>query len=275
MKMSVSSSKISRVVYFTLGLFLTLPLAVQADDLESNTVASVNGQNLSLSMYQFLLGSRQREDQENTEFALSEDELSAIRAQATEDLVLTEVLAQEALRLKVDQLDTNQVEIDLSRKTLLAQLMVRQIMDKINITEEDIRSVYDAEKSTSLYRFNLWITPSKDQADKLLSHLKDKITFKHSYEKIETPWLDQTELEPSVVSVVDATKIDDFVSKVIEQDGLWKVAQLIDKNRFDKPLYEESRDIIKADLIQAQVDEEIRKLSMKANIQVNTLHINY
>lgn len=274
MKVSVSSSKISRSIFLSLSLFITLPFVVQAQDLDSNTVASVNGQNLSLSMFEFLLGSRQREDQENTEFALSEDELSAIRSQATEDLVLTEVLAQEALRLKVDQLDTNKVEIELARKTLLAQLMVRQIMANINITEEDIRAVYDAEKSTSLYRFNLWITPSKAEAEKLLTHLKEKNTFKHSYEKIETPWLDQTELDPSVVSIVDATKVGEFVSQVIEQDGLWKVAKLIDKNRFDKPPYEESREVIKADLIQARVDEEIRSLSMKADIQVNPLHIN-
>ena len=108
----------------------------------------------------------------------------------------------------------------------------------------------------------------------MLSHLKDNKTFKHSYEKIETPWLDQTELEPSVVSVVDATKMGEFVSKVIQQDGLWKVVQLIDKNSFDKPPFDEARQVIKADLIQVQVDEEIRKLSMKADIQVNTLHIN-
>jgi hypothetical protein len=274
MKVSVSSSKVPHVIYITLSLILSSPLAVQAKDLAPSTLAIVNGQNLSLSMYQFLLGSRQREDQENTEFALSEDELSATRTQATEDLVLTEVLAQEALRSKVDQLDTNQVEIDLASKTLLAQMMVRKIMAEINIAEEVIRSVYDAEKSTSLYRFNLWITPSKDEAEKLLSHLKGKKSFKHSYEKIETPWLDQTELKSSVVNIIDETKVDDFVSQVIEQDGLWKVAQLIDKNRFDKPKYEDSRDMIKADLIQTQVDEEIRKLSMKANIQVNPLHIH-
>lgn len=272
MKATVISSKISCSLFFT--LFIILPFVAQAKDLDPSTVASVNGKNLSVSMYQFLLGSRQREDQENTEFALSEDELSAIRSQATEDLVLTEVLAQEALRLKIDQLDMNKIEIDLARQTLLAQLMVRQIMDKINITEEDVRAVYDAEKSTSLYRFNLWITPSKDEAEKLLSHLKDKKPFKHAYEKIETPWLDQQELEPSVVGVVDATKIGEFVSKVIQQDGLWKVVQLIDKNRFDKPPFDEAREVIKADLIQSQVDEEIRKLSMTADIQVNTQHIN-
>ena len=274
MKVSVFSSKNAFSLFFILSLFVALSFAVQAKDLDPSIVASVNGKNLSISMYQFLLGSRQRQDQEHTEFALSEDELSAIKAQATEDLVLTEVLAQEALRLKVDQLDTNKIEIDLARQTLLAQLMVRQIMEKITITEDDIRAVYEAEKSTSLYRFNLWITPSNEEAEKLLSHLKDNKTFKHSYEKIETPWLDQTELEPSVVSVVDATKMGEFVSKVIQQDGLWKVVQLIDKNSFDKPPFDEARQVIKADLIQVQVDEEIRKLSMKADIQVNTLHIN-
>lgn len=274
MKVSMYSSKISRSILFSLSLFIVFPLLAQAKDLDPNTVASVNGQNLSLSMYEFLLGSRQREDQEGTEFALSEDELSTIRAQATEDMVLTEVLAQEAIRLKVDQLGTNKIEIDLARKTLLAQLMVRQIMDEINITEEDIRAVYDAEKSTSLYRFNLWITPSKDEAEKLLSHLKNELTFKHNYEKIETPWLDQTELDPSVLTIVEATKVGDFVPQVIEQDGLWKVAKLIDKNRFDKPSYEESREVIKADLIQVQVDEAIRNLSMKASIKINSKHLN-
>jgi hypothetical protein len=48
--------------------------------------------------------------------------------------------------------------------------------------------------------------------------------------------------------------------------------QLIDKNRFDKPPYLESRDVIKADLIQARVDEEIQRLSMNADIQINPLH---
>ena len=273
MKVSVSPN-ISYPVFFTLILFIALPLLAQAKDLDQDTVASVNGKKLSFSMYQFLLGSRQRENQENTEFALSEDELSAIRSQATEDLVLTEVLAQEALRLKVDQLNTNKIEIDLARQTLLAQLMVRQIMESINITEDDVRAVYGAEKSRSLYRFNLWITPTKVEAEKLLSHLKDKKTFKHAYEKIETPWLDQEELEPSVVSVIDATKVGQFVSTVIEQDGLWKVVQLIDKNRFDKPPFDEAQEVIKADLIQAKVDEEIRKLSMQADIHINPLHIN-
>jgi peptidyl-prolyl cis-trans isomerase C len=274
MKIPGSSYKISCSFFIVLSLFIALPLVAQAKELDKNTVASVNGKNLSLSMYQFLLGSRQREDQEQTEFALSEDELSAIRAQATEDLILTEVLAQEALRLKVDQLDMNKIEIDLARQTLLAQLMVRQIMQNINVTEDAIRAVYDAEKSTSLYRFNLWMTPTKEEAEKLLAHLKDNKVFKHSYEKIETPWLDQTELEPFVVSLVDATKTGEFVPQTIQQDGLWKVIQLIDKNSFDKPSFEEARDVIKADLIQAQIDEEIRKLSTRADIQVNAQHIH-
>ncbi len=274
MNLSVSSLKVPRSLSYTLSLFILMPLSVQASDLETNIVASVNGHKLSLPMYEFLLGSRQREDQENTEFELSKDELSAIRSQATEDLVLTEVLAQEALRLKVDQLETNKVEIDLAHKTLLAQLMVRQLMEKITITEQDIRAVYDAEKSTSLYRFNLWMTPSKNEAQKLLSHLQDKKPFTHAYEKIETPWLDQAELDPTVIGIVEATQVGDFVSQIIEQDGFWKVAQLIDKNKFDKPPYEEAKEVIKADLVQARIEEEIRTLSMKADIQINPLHIN-
>jgi SurA-like N-terminal domain len=257
---------------FSLSLLVFMPLSAQATELEPNTVASVNGQELSLAMYEFLLGSRQREDQEGTELELTEDQLFSIRAQAKQDLVLTEVLAQEALRLKVDQIEANKIEIDLARQTLLAQLMVRKIMETINITEQDIRAVYDAEKSTSLYRFNLWITPSKEESEKLLSHLRDKNAFTHTYEKIETPWLDQTELEPSVVSIVGASKVGDFVDQTIHQDGVWKVVQLIDKNRFDKPPYLESRDVIKADLIQARVDEEIQRLSMNADIQINPLH---
>ncbi len=254
---------------FALGFIIPLSLSVQAKELDANTVASVNGVDLSLAMFQFLIGSRQREDQESTEFALSAEELSAIHAQSAEDLVLTEVLAQEALKLQIDQIEMNQLEIDLARKTLLAQLMVRRIMENIHVTEEEIRAVYDAEKSTNLYRFNLWMAPSKEQAEKLLSHLKDKKPFKHNFEKIETPWLDQTELDPSVIKTVEATKIGDFVSQTIEQDGLWKVVQVIDKNKFDKPAFEEAQEVIKADLIQSRVDAEIKKLSSKADINVN------
>lgn len=269
--MTLFSSFFSRG--FAFSYLLVCSFFSHAGGLDAETVAMVNGKSLSLATYQFLLGSREQEEQAGEEFAFSTDEISAIQAQAAEDLVLTEVLAQAAIRNKVDQISTNKIEIDLAHKTLLAQLMVRQIMSDIEISEAAVRAAYDEEKSTSLYRFNLWMTNSKEEGVNLLSHFVQNKPLEHAYEKIETPWLDESELDPSVVPLLENTELGSFVPKVIEQDGFWKVVQIIDQNKMEKPPFDEAKELIKADLMQAKVDAEIKRLAAESTIQLNQQHI--
>lgn len=255
---------------------LLLPALSQAEALQSSVFATVNGETLSQDMFQFLLGAR---DSENSPMGEHPDMTpQQKRASVAQDLVLTEVLAQEALRKKIDARADNRIELELARKTLLAQLMVQEIMAGLSVSDEAVRQAYDAEPATTLYRFNLWMAKTEKEAQKLLTELKNvhsgdegqkRAQLDQAYPKIETPWLDQSELDPEVVARLTEVEAGDFLEQAVFQDDIWKVVQVIERDIFEKPSFEEAKEVIRAELIQAEVDLAIQRLSQQSKIQVN------
>jgi len=244
-------------------------------ELSTPVIATVNGKALSVDMYEFLLGSRQRDSLENTEFAISPEEQSEHASQTAHDLVMTEVLAQEAQRQNVHLIPANKIELELAHKTLLAQLLVRQIMADIKVDDNSIQAAYDAQIETTLYRFNLWFAPDRDQADQLLQSLlsqNEQAIRENPIERIETPWLEADEIDPQVLPKLESLKENEFLVEPVPQDGFWKVVQVIDKNVIRKPPFEEAKDMIKAELIQAQVNAAIDNLAMNSDINLNAEH---
>lgn len=55
-------------------------------------------------------------------------------------------------------------------------------------------------------------------------------------------------------------EVNDFADQPIFQDGVWKVVQVIDKQVMTKQSYEESREIIKAELVRLKLNELAEKI---------------
>lgn len=263
---------------------LSLPVSADGDRTPQNSdkasdtevFATVNGHPLGVNLYQFLLGSR---EQDNNDAQAYEGPYDAEknRQQAAKDLVMTEVLAQQATELGMDESELVKVEMVMAKKTLLAQLYVRKLMDSIDIDESTIRNYYDQQREQAMYRFMIWQTTDKDRAEKILKALKagkdaDELLAVDDEEVIETPWLRDADIEPAVNDIVSKLNVDDYASKPIFQDGLWKVVQVIDKDVLAKQSYEEERELIKAELAQQKLDEKLEELANRAAITFNEEH---
>jgi hypothetical protein len=258
------------------GLLMVVTSAIQADEqthpesrdktTDPEVFATVNDVPLSMNLYHFLLGSREQQSAERQAYDDGFD-AGMHRQQAAKDLVMTEVLAQQATRLGMHNTDLVKVEMAVAEKTLLAQLYVKKLMDAIEIEESRIRHYYDQQSEQVMYRFMIWQTPDQDRAMDILSALKTGNDADISdQDVIETPWLRGIDIAPEVNEIVRPLGVNEFAEKPVLQDGLWKVIQLIDKQVMAQQAYEEEREIIKAELVRQKLDEKLDDLAEGASI---------
>lgn len=266
-----------------LGLLLVFAGCLQADEQPQSphqhhagnpeVFATVNGTPLGANLYHFLLGSRA---QDNSERQAYDDGFDAEmnRQQTAKDLVMTEVLAQQATRQGLHESEQVKVELAMAEKTLLAQLYVKQLMDAIEIDETEIRQHFDEQREQTMYRFMIWRTTDQDRAMKLLSALKAGNDAGASDEDvIETPWLRDTDIAPEVDAIVRQLAVNEFADDPVFQDGYWKVVQVIDKQVMAKQSYEEEREMIRAELVSQKLDKKLEELADNASIVFNDQHV--
>lgn len=231
--------------------------------------ATVNGAPISVELYHFLLGSREQESSERQAYEEGYD-VEMHRRQTAEDLIMTELLAQHATRLGMDESDMVKVEMAMAEKTLLAQLYVRKLMDSIEIDEPQIREAYDQKPEQVMYRFMIWQTPDQKQAKKLLRALEaGSGTVASEQTPIETPWLRDVDIAPEVDDIVRRLEVNEFAGEPVFQDGVWKVVQVIDKQVMAKQSYEEERELIEAELVRLKLDEKLEEIAEGASIVLN------
>jgi peptidyl-prolyl cis-trans isomerase C len=266
-----------------LGLLLVFAGCLQADEQHQSThqvhtedpevFATVNGTPLGANLYHFLLGSRA---QDTTERQAYDDGFDAEmnRQQTAKDLVMTEVLAQQATRQGLHESERVKVEMAMAEKTLLAQLYVKQLMAAIEIDESDIRQYYDKQREQAMYRFMIWRTTDPDRAMKFLSALKaGNDAGASDADVIETPWLRDTDIAPEVNAIVRQLAVSEFADDPVFQDGYWKVVQVIDKQVMAKQSYEEERELIRAELVSQKLDKKLEELADNASIVFNDQHV--
>lgn len=276
------------ILILSVGIFMVATSVIRADERASeqaphesgnksnnpDVFATVNGAPLSMNLYHFLVGSRENG---NTRMQSYDEGFDAEmqRQQAADDLIMTEVLAQQATRMGMHESEQVRVEMAMAEKTLLAQLYVKQLMDSIEIDESEIRRYYEQQREQAMYRFMIWQTPDRDRAKNILRAVKaGRDSGISDQDIIETPWLRDTDIAPEVNNIAQSLSVNEFAENPISQDGVWKVVQVIDKQVMTKQPYEEAREIIRAELVSQKLDEKLEDLAGEASIVFNDEHAN-
>lgn len=252
--------------------FSLIPAVWAADPpaAEHTIFATVNGVPLSRSMYEFLRQARaSEENDEQADAALFDDLLRD--QQAAKDLVMTELLSQQAVSLGLDQSPSFQLEMEMARKTLLAQLYIQRLLQDMNVDEEVVRQVYEQQSPQILYRFMIWRTRDPEQALRMLENLQGGQALADAdvgpgLGVIETPWLRDRDIEPEVNALVQQLDVGAFVGEPILQDGVWKVVQVIDRQLLAKRSFAEERDVISAELKRVELDRRLESLTLNSSI---------
>jgi len=259
--------KLTLILYFSISLgFAGLTYGADKID-DSDVFATVNGTPLGMSLYEFLLGSR---EQENQERLAHDDGFNADmhQQQVAKDLIMTEILAQQAMERGIHDTELVRIEMEMAKKTLLAQLYVQELMASIEVDESQIRDYYEQQKEQIMYRFMIWQTPDEARANRILSALKaaggDNT---NDPDAIETPWLQEADIAPEVNEIVRHLDPGDFAAEPIFQDGVWKIVQVIDKNVMKRESYEEERELMKSELVRMKLDEKLDELAAGASVE--------
>lgn len=258
--------------HVTLILYVSILLAftgfTQAEDKESEVFATVNGTDLDRNLYEFLLGSREEQRQQGLAQGDGFD-AEMHQQDVSQDLIMTEILAQQAAERGMHETERVQTEMEMAKKTLLAQLYVQELMASIEIDESQVRDYYEQQMDQVMYRFFIWQTPDEERAKDTLSALKTAGgDNSNDPEAIETPWLRDVDISPEVNELVRELEVDDFVDEPIFQDGVWKVVQVIDKNVMEKQSYEEEREAIESELVRLKLDEKLDELAAEASVEL-------
>lgn len=191
------------------------------------------------------------------------------------DLVVTEVLAQEAVRHGIPMRPEVQAELDIAKKTLFAQLMVQELMKSIVPDDASLRQIYDARQEAAMYRFKIWSAETKERAEDIKAALlgdgPDPEGGMPSRAE-ETPWVMIEDVAPELRSEVRQLKPDGVANTMLEKGQAWQVVQLIGKNVIPKESFELERDLIRAQVVEERVQDLIADLVARAEINVNPLY---
>lgn len=252
----------------TLVLLSLLTQVAVAKEPQNQIFATVNKHDIHSDLFEFLLGSRSRDILQDTEYALTEEEKQQHIYKTAKDLVVTELLAQEASRLNIDNLPEVKTELEMAKKTLLAQLLVQKIMREVKVDEAQLLKEYNNQEAMVMYRFKVWTSDSQEESEHKLSALQ-LAADAFEEQANETAWVLINDVDPALRNEVKKLPIGGFVSKPSTQGKVWQIIQLIDKNTLNKRPFEEERDIIRSDIIKAELDKEISRLLESASIKVH------
>ena len=107
--------------------------------------------------------------------------------QLVEQLVLEEMLYQDAKENKLDEAEDYKAAVDQLKKSLLAQYSVSQVMSNINVTDEEINEYYNNNKnifnSGETVVASHILVPSEEEAINILKEIKEGLSFADAAQK--------------------------------------------------------------------------------------------
>lgn len=241
---------------------------------QSEIFATVNGEPIYQSTVDFIINSQ-------LSFASEYDEHQPSKASLiegiTKDLLISTLLSQEARKRGIDQEPESLIELELSKQNLLSQLLVKRIQSNMVVDEEKVRVSYESMPTPADYRLRIWTVQNEDEA----KSIHQKLLQNHQLDRPlpdlvsqipqrETIWWRSVDLDPALNHALLEVSAGEFVPKpVIDEEGKWRVVQVIEKNQYDKMPYEQEREIIIAEFKQYAVNELIERLA--SNVPI-TLH---
>jgi peptidyl-prolyl cis-trans isomerase C len=257
-------SKSFFVVLITLGL--TQACA------DSTPVASVNGKAISKTLMEYNVGL-------NTQRGIVDND--ALRKVLLNELVMREVLAQEAESLKLDQNEIAKIRLEQARKVLLSELLIENFTKNNKVSETDIKAEYkrqiDALKDSTQYNLSVVVTASKEEAEAVIAKAKAGSDFAKLAEESsmdqsaknggDLGWVLPDQVIAPVSNVMVNLSKGGISAMPIQTRVGWHVIKLEDTRKFVAPKLDDVKAQLEQGLMKKRVAEYLQKLRNEAKIK--------
>lgn len=238
---------------------------------ELEWIATVNETEVTRAYIDFVADSR---NVQVAEMGGGDFDSAALDQATLKDVLLTKLLVQAAEEEGLTELPEIKQELEVAHDTLIAQLYVRRISKDYKADESALRKAYAQAPDSERYRFKYYYFNSEVDAQNAL-----KITAKSvnsdslkldglALNVEETTWLDDQMLPQEVAEAIHGLEPGHYLpfSLPLSPDQ-WAVVQVLDKERFGKPSFEEMQPALEADSKNAYVQSRINSIAAKAEIR--------
>lgn len=251
------SIKINFIIAFSLGVIISL-LSVNAYA-ENNILATVNGKPIDKRTLDFYVEQKKKlnpkyDASKNTELLIQE-------------LVNSELLYQDALRLKLDENKELKFRLQRLNHSLLSKFAFDKLISENAISDAQVRKEYEGfinSTHATEYKARHILVKDEVTAIKLINKLKKGANFEELARKESTGpsgedggdlgWFSAAEMVPEFSKAVAETKKGTYNKSAVKTQFGWHVIKLEDTRQMEAAKFDD-------------VKEELRSLAQKTMTQ--------
>jgi len=211
-----------------------------------------------------------------------EDLPKEIKHKLLDDLVLTELLSQEAIKRGVDKLPSLLAEAAIQYKTLLGQTLIQEEIASMTISEEEVRQRYETIPLRYKYAIRHIKVQTEVEANTILEQLNKGADFvqmagSHSIDaKVnKNGWLGSlrlSQMDANFASTVQQLEVGQYSRAPVNTGSTWRVILLEGKEALEKVPYSRARDWMLNEIQQTRVQSMLSELRQQARIEIISLN---
>lgn len=250
-------------------LLVSLSVAFAAD------IASVNGQSISQAML---------EENVKANVAQGQKDTPELRKTLTDELINRLLLVQDAESNGLTKTTEARISIEQLKENYEAGLALNAYMAKNPVADAAIRADYDRQiaalggSNAQQIQLSMIVMKTKIEAEDVIGSLKKGGSFEAiAKERSVAPtkaqggkigWVFPAQLPPELGNQLAKLKKGGYTTSPIEVQGAWYVLKADDKRPFKVPTFDESKERIRAALLQQKRAELLKQLRDGAKIVI-------
>jgi peptidyl-prolyl cis-trans isomerase C len=280
--MIVAFSRLMAAVLVCLVVMGTQAPAVRAQaaanspstGLPAGAVATVNGAVISKAEVDRVIARNKAQGREDT---------PELRAAIKDELIAREVLAQEAVKQKLDRSVEGKLQLNLARQNVLVELLLADHLSKNPITDAAIRTEYERQirsleerGGNQQYRIRQIAVSAESEARGVIARIRKGESMEDLARQLSIApskeqgrlldWLSPLQMVPAISSVVVNLKAGTLAAAPILIQGGWNVIRVEEIRPFQPPTLDQTRDQVRELLIREQRAALLRKLRSEAKL---------
>lgn len=203
--------------------------------------------------------------------------------QVINELISIELLSQEAVKKKLDKTPEVMMQLELAKKNLLANALLRQSDVAKPITDEEMKKIYDEKiKSQNFSEYkarHILITTNEEDAKAVIAELDKGTPFEElAKTKSSDPgtkeqggdlgWFNPSQMVPEFSQVVANMNKGTYTRTAVKTRYGWHVIKLEDTRTGTPPTFEQTSKQIGSAIQQKRIQDYIEQLRKNAKIEI-------
>ncbi len=206
---------------------------------------------------------------------------SVDRQQALDELIEIELLAQKARERGLDKTPSVMAETELQSKSLLAQLLVREVVSGIQINAAELQAAYEEQVPAHEFQMRHVQLADRKTAEAVISRLQQGQGFADLARTLSTDpvsrnqggqlgWLMMNQMPPDFAAAVRALKPGEHTVQPVKTEQGWHVVQLQALRPLaERPTLEEAKVWLYPQLVHAKVQAQQQQWRAQAQVQTS------